>query len=415
MSNILVGLDIGSTNIRVVAAEVLESGELQIIGVGVAPSTGLRRGSVINIEKTVEGINSAVESAEMMSGVEIFECSVGIGGNHIEGFNSRGVYPVSDKGNGNKEIDHTDIKFVIDSAKAVVIPMDREVIHVIPQTYTVDRQTGIKDPTNMIGVRLEAEVHIITGSGTSVQNIIKCANRANLQVSRFMHQGLASVKSIMTSDEANMGSVLIDIGSGTTDVVAMLDGAPVMTFSLPIGGYQVTNDLSVVKNIPFEAAEEVKISNGCCWMELLDSQEAVLLAGVGGRPPIQLSKKEICEIIQMRIQEIFLIIKDRISGVFKNQNITGSIILCGGGSLLPGITELAGSVFNTSSVRLGIPGMLGGLTGEYRNPQFSVVLGLLLDLHENNNNTIKETYYHKDNNKTDSFGKKVKSFWNNLF
>lgn len=413
MNDIIAGLDIGTGNIRVVIADILETGVLQVVGVGRSRSTGLKKGTVVNIENTVHGINAAAEAAEMMSGLEMSLCYTGLGGSHIEGINSKGVYPVSDKGGGNREIDYNDIASVIDSAKAVVIPLDRKIIRVIPQLYTVDQQTGIKDPYNMIGVRLEAEAHIITGSVTAIQNIIRCVERADLGVSKMMYNGFAAVKSVMTAEEKELGSVLIDIGAGVTDVVVMHGGAPSMTAVIPAGGDLVTKDIAAVKRISFETAEEIKISNGCCWHELLESGEEVLLPGMGGRSPIVIPKAEVCDIVQMRMAEIFYLIKNKIDPILKSKPLGGSIVLCGGGSMLPGCIELVSYIFGTSSVRIGFPGILGGVNGEYRSPEFAAVIGLILEAAENNETETNVRQVRKTN--FDSVKEKVKGVFKNLF
>lgn len=414
MSETVVGLDIGTSKIRAIVAERLQSGALQVTGVGVTDSEGLRRGDVVNIEKTVEGIKQAVESAEFMSGSEVSDCAVSIGGVHIEGFNSTGVVPISDKGKKEREVDSKDIENVIRSAQAVEIPSDRKFIHVVPQSFSVDSQKNIKDPTNIIGVRLEAKIHIITSSTTAIEKINQCVSRSNLKASVIMCQSLCAVKSVMTKEEAELGSILIDIGAATTNVIVMKAGAPVMTFAIGIGGHNLTNDLAIVEGISLETAEKIKIKDGCCYLDMVDNDEEVLIAGIGGKSPLQISKLRISEILQFRMQELFLIIKSRIDQTLKQNFFNGSIILCGGAALLTGATELASSVFDFTSVRLGIPSMLGGLTGEYRSPEFAVVLGLLLQQNENQTHSvITETT--KEKNKKGSFGEKVKDFWENLF
>ncbi|MBQ7611737.1 MAG: cell division protein FtsA [Spirochaetaceae bacterium] len=412
MSEALVSLDIGTSKIRAIVAERLQTGALQVTGVGVANSEGLRRGDVVNIEKTVDGIKTAIQDAEYMSGYEIKECSVSIGGIHIEGFNSTGVVPVSDKQKGNREVDASDIENVIKSAKAVEIASDREFIHVIPQNFSVDSQKNLKDPTNQIGVRLEANVHIITGSGSAIEKIVQCVNRSNLNVSGIMYQGLCAVRSVMTNDESELGSILIDIGGATTNVVVMKGGAPTMSFAIPVGGEHLTKDLSVVEGIPFDSAEKIKISDGCCWLDLVDDEDEILVESVAGKAPSQISKRKVCEIFQVRVHELFLIIKNRIEQNMKLSVLKGSIIFCGGGSLLSGIIELATHVFGISSIRLGIPSTLGGLVGNYRNPDFAVVVGLLLEKNESKNIVIHEN--RQDKNKT-SVVKWFKKKWNDLF
>lgn len=416
MSDIIASLDIGTGNIRVIIAEISETGNLQIIGFGSAPSTGLKKGIVVNIENTVQGINCALEAAEMMSGMEISLCHSGIGGSHIEGINSKGVYPISDKGGGSREIDYDDITSVINSAKAVVIPLDRKIIRVIPQTYTVDQQTDIKDPYNMIGVRLEAEAHIITGSVTAIQNIVRCIERANIGVSKMMYNGLAAVKAVMTKEEQELGSLLIDIGAGVTDVVVMHGGAPLFTSVIPAGGDLVTKDLAVIKKISFESAEEIKISDGCCWHELLEGGEEIILPGMGGRSPIIISRTDMCDILQMRMAEIFYIIKNKIESLIKNKPLNGNIILCGGGAMLSGCVELASYIFETASVRVGFPGVIGGISGEYRRPDFASSIGLILEASENIEMNGNKSGLSKSD--IDIMGKiknKVKNIFKNLF
>jgi cell division protein FtsA len=391
LSEVVVGLDIGTSRIRALIGEISDTGVFQITGVGTSPSTGLRKGVVVNIENTVRAIAQAVEAAEMMSGIEVTRCMIGIGGTHIDGLNSRGVVAVTGKGRDNREIGQEDINRVIDAAKAVVIPMDRQVLHVIPQSYIVDEQKGVRDPRNMIGVRLEAEVHIITGSVTSVQNMVKCVNRASLSVDEYMMHSLAAVKSVMTQEERELGSILIDLGGGTTDVLVMADGAPLLTAVLPVGGIQVTNDVSIVKGISVETAERIKLDAGCCWLPLIEENEEVILPGVGGRPPVVIPRAEICEIVQPRMAEIFTMVKEKIAPVTKSRQLSGNVILTGGGANLPGAVELACEIFGTQAVRIGIPGNFGGLTGEYRSPDYATVLGLVLAAYERRKEEIPET------------------------
>jgi len=390
LSDVVVGLDIGTSRIRAVIGEYSDTGVFQITGVGTSPSTGLRKGVVVNIENTVRAVSQAIEAAEMMSGIEVTNCLIGIGGTHLDGLNSRGVVAVTGKGRDNREIGAEDINRVIDAAKAVVIPMDRQVIHVIPQSYIVDEQRGVKDPRNMIGVRLEAEVHIITGSVTSVQNMVKCVNRSSLTVDEYMFHALAAVKSVMSEEERELGSILIDLGGGTTDVLVMADGAPLLTAVLPVGGIQVTNDISIVKGISAETAERIKLDAGCCWLPLIEENEEVILPGVGGRPPVVIPRSEICEIIQPRMAEIFTMIRDKIAPVTRNRQLSGNVIITGGGALLPGVVELASEIFNTQAVRIGIPGNFGGLTGEYRSPDYATVLGLVLGAFERRRTEVTE-------------------------
>ena len=411
--DIIVGLDIGSKNIRVVVAEKNDEGHLQITGIGMSESTGIHRGIVTNIENTVQGINKAVDEAEVMSGIDISHCTVGLGGVHIEGVNSKGVFPIRDKGKNNKEIDRSDIDAVINSAQAVEFTGDREIIHVVPQSYTVDKQRGIKDPLNMIGTRLEAEVHLITGVATSMKNIPNCVQRADLNIDGLMHNGLADVRAVMTNDEQELGSILIDIGAGTTDIVVMQNGGPIITASLPVGGIQVTNDLAIVKSIPFDTAEKIKISSGCCWLPFVERDEQILIPAFGGRGPEEVYRSEICEILQARMAEIFVMVKNKVDGLTQASRLGGSVIICGGGALLNGTTELADEIFGMQSARLGIPSTIGGVVGRYRSPEFATVLGLILHRLDDQNKIGKVSSSGKEN--SGLVVSKIKNFIKELF
>ena len=301
----MVGLDIGTTKVCAVIGERNEHGILAITGVGVCPSTGLRKGVVVNIEATLRSVAAAIEAAEMMSGREVEVCWTGIGGNHIDGINSRGVVAVTGKIRETREIGPEDINRVLEAARAVVIPMDRQVLEVIPQSYIVDDQRGIRDPLDMIGVRLEAEVHIITCSVTSAQNLIKCVNRAGFIVNDLILQSLAASRSVLTLEEKEIGVALLDLGGGTTDVLVYADGAPYSNVTIPAGGGMITSDISKVKNISFETAERIKIDTGCCWEGLFEEDEEVIVPGVGGRPPMPIPKSQILAIIRPRMEEIF--------------------------------------------------------------------------------------------------------------
>ena len=265
----------------------------------------------------------------------------------------------------------------------------------------------------MIGVRIEAEVHIVTGSITCVNNLVDCVKRANLQVDTSMYHGLAAVESVMTEEEQELGSVLIDIGGGTTDIVVMSGGAPVLTAVLPVGGSHATNDLAIVKGLSTETAEKLKISDGRCWMPLVEGSDPVLIPAPGGRAPMQIDKAEICEILQARMAEIFTMVKDKITPAASSNRFAGNVILCGGGSLMPGATELASEIFDTAAVRLGIPGTFGGLTGEYRSPEFAAVVGLILSQYKQHG-SVKEEKRMPDVNSGKIFGS-LKGFWKNLF
>jgi len=370
----IVGLDIGTTKVCAIIGQYNENGILEITGVGTTPSRGLRRGVVINIEATVKSVLKAVEAAEMMSGVEVHEVYTGIAGGHIEGINSRGVVAVTGR---NREITKEDIDRVIDAARAIVIPMDREVLHVIPQEFIVDEQGGIKNPLGMIGVRLESEVHIITGAVTSAQNIVRCVNRAGFKVNDIVLEPLASSKAVLSDDERELGALLIDLGGGTTDILVYIEGAPYHTGVLSLGGDQVTTDLSIILKTPMESAEQIKCKSGSCMMSLIEEEEQVVIPGVGGRPPKRIPRKQLVEIIQPRMAEIFGMVKEQIDKKGYLKLLGGGVVITGGGSLLPGTSELASEIFGLPS-RIGYPIKLGGLVEEYYNPIFATGVGLVL-------------------------------------
>ncbi|MCF7928045.1 MAG: cell division protein FtsA [Spirochaetales bacterium] len=371
---IVVGLDVGTTKVNAIIAEIETGGELRVIGVGTASSEGLRRGVIINIEATLKSVIQAIESAEMMSGREVQAVQTGIAGGHIEGINSRGVVAVTGK---EREITRSDVDRVIEAAKAIVIPMDREVFHVIPQEYIVDDQGGIKNPLDMIGVRLEAEVHIVTGSVTSAQNIIKCINRAGFKVDDLVLESLAASRAVLSHDEKELGVLLIDLGGGTTDMLVHLDGAPFHTHVVSIGGEQVTSDISIMLKTPIDAAEQIKRKAGCAYLPIVGEDESVTIPGVGGRPPVEVPRREIARIIQPRMAEIFRMVREQVDKKGYLQHLGGGVVLTGGGSLMPGVVDLAQEVFELPA-RIGSPTGLGGLVEEYQNPQYATGVGLVL-------------------------------------
>jgi len=372
--DLVVGLDIGTTKICAIIGELGRNRTVEIIGVGKTPSRGLRRGVVVNIDQTVKSIQGAVESAELMSGREISGVYAGIAGSHIEGINSRGVVAVTGR---EREITREDVDRVIDAGKAIAFPMDREVLHVIPQEFIVDDQRGIRNPMGMIGVRLEAEVHIITGSVSSAQNIVKCVNRAGFKVHDMILEPLASSKAILKEDEKELGVLVIDMGGGTTDVLVYIEGSPYYTEVLPVGGDQVSNDLSIVLKTPLDAAERIKMESGCCYMELIHGDEEVSIPGVGGRPPTMRMKRDIVKIVQPRMNEILGMVKEQLSKKGYLRMLGGGVVLTGGGSLVPGTVDLAQDVFGLPA-RLGYPASLGGLVEEYSSPIYSTAVGLVM-------------------------------------
>lgn len=375
MDRTLVGLDIGTTKVTAAIGEYSDEGRLEIVGLGSSPSYGLRRGVVINIESTLKSVYAAIEAAEQQAGREVDSVITGIAGGHIEGLNSRGVVAVTGKG---REITQADVDRVIDAAKAVVIPIDREVLHVIPQEYIVDDSGAIKDPIDMIGVRLEAEVHIITGSVTSAQNLVKCVNRAGFKVDEIVLESLAASKAVLTADEMELGVLLIDLGGGTTDIILHLEGAPYFTSVLPVGGSQVTGDLAIMLKTPNESAERIKREAGCCYAPLVEEEsEPVIIPGVGGRPPLAVQRADISGIIEPRMMEIFQMVRERVEKKGYLKHLGGGVVLTGGGALLPGTVELAQEVFETAA-RVGQPGNLGGIGSEYQSPEYATAVGLVL-------------------------------------
>jgi cell division protein FtsA len=343
-----------------------------------SPSTGLRKGVVVNIESTLRSVAAAIEAAEMMSGQDVHTCWTGIGGSHIEGINSRGVVAVTGKTRETREIGPEDLSRVLEAARAVVIPMDRQVLEVIPQAYIVDDQKGIRDPLDMIGVRLEAEVHIITCSVTSAQNLIKCVNRAGFRVNDLILQSLAAGRATLTAEEKELGVALIDLGGGTTELMVYFQGSPYSTTTIPAGGTQVTSDISIIKSIAFETAERIKIEAGCCWEELLEGDEEVIVPGVGGRPPLPIPKSQLLAIIRPRMEEIFTLVKEKLNKLSLSRPLGGGVVLTGGGAQLLGAAELASHIFRLP-VRIGLPLPVGGLVDEYRSPVYATAVGLALE------------------------------------
>ena len=367
----MVGLDIGTTKICTVVGEVVD-GQVNIIGLGTHPSKGLRKGVVINIESTVQSIKKAVEEAELMAGVHLTSVYVGIAGGHIKGINSHGVIAVK-----NKEIAPNDVKRVIDAASAVAIPMDREVIHIIPQEFIVDDQDGIRDPVGMSGVRLEGRVHIVTGAITSAQNIIKCANRAGLDVDDIVLEQLGSSEAVLTPEERDLGVAIIDMGGGTTDLVIFSSGSIKHTAVFSLAGSHITNDLSMGLRTPVEEAEKIKIRYGCALTALVHRDETIEVPSVGGRKPRVLSRQTLAEIIEPRVEEILTLVHNEVIRTGYGNLIASGIVLTGGSALLEGIPELAEQVFNMP-VRRGIPIGIGGLVDLVHSPMYATGVGLVL-------------------------------------
>lgn len=373
-SVLVTGLDVGTTKVCAVIAELTSSGGLQIIGVGTSASRGLRKGVVVNIDATVEAIKKAVAEAEAVAGVEVESIFAGIAGGHIRGINSRGVVAVSGKG---KEVSPADVERALVAARAINLGQDREIIHVLPQTFVVDDQDGVREPIGMSGVRLEVEVHIVTGLVTSVQNVIRSVNRAGLAVQEIVLQPLASAEAILSADEKELGVLLVDLGGGTTDVALFRDGAIWHSGVLALGGDHITNDIAVGLRTPTAEAEQLKKCQGCALTALVKEDDTVEVPSVGGRKPRVLSRQILSEIIQPRVEEIFGLVAGELARAGLEDAATAGVVVTGGTSLMAGVPELAEQVFDLP-VRQGIPEGLGGIAELVRSPVYATAVGLAL-------------------------------------
>jgi cell division protein FtsA len=368
---LIVGLDVGTTKICAVVGEITDTG-VDIVGIGTSPSTGLRKGVVVNIEQTVQSIKKALEDAELMAGCDIRSVYAGIAGSHIKGFNSHGVIAV--KGG---EVGPKDVERVIDAAKAVAIPLDREVIHILPQEFIVDDQRGIADPLGMAGVRLEVKVHIVTGAVTSAQNIVRSCHRSGLDVDDIALESLASAKAVLTEEEREIGVALVDLGGGTSDIAVFSDDSIKYTGVLPLAGSNLTNDIAFGLRTPMASAEKIKIKYGCALAELVRSDETIEVPSVGGREPRLLSRQILAEICEPRVEEILgLVDQELIRSNCKNL-IGAGVVLTGGTSLVQGIEELGEQIFNLPT-RIGYPRNIGGLRDVVNSPVYATAVGLLL-------------------------------------
>ncbi|MBI3581738.1 MAG: cell division protein FtsA [Nitrospinae bacterium] len=369
---VIVGLDLGTTKICCVIAEVRDGGGLDIIGIGTHPSKGLNKGVVINIESTVESIKCAVEEAELMAGVEIESAYVGIAGGHIKGFNSHGIIAVK-----SREVTEQDKERVIEAAKAVAIPLDREVIHVIPQQFILDGQSGIREPRGMSGVRLEARIHVITGAVTSAQNIVRSVNRAGLDVDDIIVEQLASAEAVLDTDERDLGVALVDIGGGTADLALFAEDSVRYTSVIAVGGNHITSDLAIGLRTPQVEAEKIKRKHGCAMSSMVRRDEQVEIPSMGGREPRLISRNVLCEIIEPRVEEMFQMIHRDLETSGYLGVIPSGLVITGGASIMEGMPEAAERVFGLP-VRLGNPKGVGGLVDVVNSPQYATAVGLLL-------------------------------------
>ncbi len=370
-TDIVVGLDIGTTKICAVVGEASDE-QLEIIGVGVHPSVGLRKGVVVNIESTVNSIREAVKEAELMAGCEINGVYIGIAGSHIKGFNSDGAIAIK-----GEEVTQEDIERVIDAARALAIPLDREVIHILPQEYVVDRQGGILDPVGMSGVRLEVKVHIVTGAVTAAQNLIKCANKAGLDVIDIVLQPLASAEAVLTQEEKDLGVALVDFGGGTTDLAIFIDGTIKHTSVLGLGGNNLTNDIAVGLRTPMKEAEKIKVTHGACISSMVNRDEMIEVPSVGGRKPRLLSRHILAEILEPRVEEICYLIDQEIQRTELKDLLASGVVITGGSALLPGLPEMAEQIFDLPA-RVGNPRRIKGLVDVVNEPKYATAVGLVL-------------------------------------
>lgn len=369
--NLIVGLDIGTTKICAIVGALTEDG-IDIVGIGSSPSRGLRKGVVINIDSTVQSIRKAIEEAELMAGCEIKSVFAGIAGGHIKGINSNGVIAIK-----NREVSTEDVKRVIETAKAVSIPMDREVIHILPQEFIIDDQDGIREPLGMSGTRLEAKVHIVTGAVSSAQNIVKSCNRGGLDVADIVLEQLASSEAVLSPEEKELGVALIDIGGGTTDIAIFIDGAIKHTAVLALGGDQITNDIAVGLRTPMADAEKIKHKYGCCLASLVGKDETIEVPSVGGRKPRVISRQVLAEILEPRVDEIFTLVNREIVKSGFESSIASGVVITGGSTILEGMPELAEQVFNLP-VRRGVPQKIGGLVDVVNSPIYATGVGLVI-------------------------------------
>src|SRR4030088_1144713 len=370
--NLIVGLDIGTSKVVALVGEIGADGSIEVLGLGSQPSRGLKKGVVVNIESTVQSIQRAVEEAELMAGCEIHSVFAGIAGSHVRSLNSHGVVAIRDK-----EVTHADVEHVIDAAKAVGIPADQKILHVLPQEFIVDGQEGIRDPIGMSGVRLEAKVHIVTGADSAAQNIEKCIQRCGLEVDDVVLEQLASSFAVLTEDEKELGVCLVDIGGGTTDLAVFANGAIRHTAVIPIAGDQVTHDIAVSMRTPTQYAEDIKIRYACALSQLANPDESIEVPSVGDRPARRLARQTLAEIVEPRYKELSRLVREGVGRRGIERVIAAGIVLTGGSAKMEGAIELAEEVFHMP-VRLGVPQYVSGLVDVVSNPIHATGVGLLL-------------------------------------
>ncbi|MEO8308834.1 MAG: cell division protein FtsA [Pseudomonadota bacterium] len=374
---LIVGLDIGTSKVVALVGELGVDGSIEVVGLGSHPSRGLKKGVVVNIESTVQSIQRAVEEAELMAGCEIHSVYAGIAGSHVRSLNSHGVVAIRDR-----EVTDVDVGHVIDAAKAVAIPADQRILHVLPQEFIIDGQEGIRDPIGMSGVRLEAKVHIVTGADSAAQNIIKCVQRCGLTVEDVVLEQLASAYAVLTDDEKELGVCLVDIGGGTTDIAVFCGGAIRHTAVIPIAGDQVTNDIAVSMRTPTHYAEDIKVRYACALSQLANPDESIEVPGVGDRPARRLARQTLAEVVEPRYEELYGLVRDELRRSGFEEVIAAGIVMTGGSARMEGAIDLAEEIFHVP-VRLGLPQQVKGLAEVVQNPIYSTGVGLLLYAREN--------------------------------
>ena len=369
--DLLVGLDIGTSKVVAIVAELHADGEIEVIGTGQHESNGLKKGVVVDIEKTVASIQAALEEAEITSGNKIQQVVTGIAGSHIRSFNSIGMVAIKDK-----EVTEADVARVIETAKAVAIPTDQQILHVLPQEFIIDGQEDIREPVGMSGVRLDVKVHVVTGAVSAVQNIIKCVRRCGLAVQDLILQPLASANAVLTHDEKELGVALVDIGGGTTDIAVFVGGSIRHSAVIPVAGDQITNDIAMALRTPTADAEEIKLRHGLAKPTLANPGEKIEVPGIGDRGPRSLSKQGLASVIEPRVEELFQMVQQTIRESGYEESLSSGIVLTGGSSLLPGMAELAEDIF-LKPVRVGAPAYSGSLSDVGRTPRYATAMGLL--------------------------------------
>ena len=369
----VVGLDIGTSKVCTVVGELADGGTVDVIGLGVAESKGLKRGVVVNLDAAVESIKRSIEEAELMAGVEVGTVHLGLSGPHIKGFNSRGVVAVAGK---NREVSRDDVRRAIDAARAVSLPVGREILHVLPQDFVVDEQEGIGAPVGLTGARLEVNVHIVTGSQTATQNLVACVNRAGVEVIDTVIGQLSAAEAVLTSDEKELGVALLDIGGGTADLAIFERGSMWHTAVVAVGGDHFTNDIAVGLRTPIPEAEKIKRRCGCALSSMVEEDETIEVASVGGRRPRIMARRILTDILQPRAEEIFHLVWDEISKAGYEKSLNSGLVLTGGGALLDGTSEIAEQIFDLP-IRRGSPGGVGGLADHVANPAYATGVGLV--------------------------------------